>query len=158
MSTLFQAVISQSVAGQMLTVRDVSRFSAAEIRQTIAELVGADRIALADALSAAGLSLYPESEDILSISALLSEIKQDWTTAEQLLTQLLSVQGDQATAFTWRHLIRVLRCQCEPGKAMAMAKQAMAAYPDDAVLNDEFLALQELVSQQTPVAASAQLH
>jgi hypothetical protein len=158
MSTLFQAVISQSVSGQMLTVREVSRFTAAEIRQTIAELVGADHIALADALSAAGLSLYPDSEDILGISALLSEIKQDWTTAEQLLTQLLTQQGDQATPFTWRHLIRVLRCQCEPGKALAVAKQALTAYPDDTTLKDEFLALQELVSQQMPVEASTQMH
>jgi hypothetical protein len=158
MSTLFQAVISQSVSGQMLTVREVSRFTAAEIRQTIAELVGADHISLADALSAAGLSLYPDSEDILGISALLSEIKQDWATAELLLTQLLTQQGDQATPFTWRHLIRVLRCQCEPGKALVVAKQAMSAYPDDVTLNDEFLALQALVSQQLPVEASTQMH
>lgn len=158
MSTLFQAVVSQSVSGQMLTVREVSRFSAAEIRQTIAELVGADHMTLADALSAAGLSLYPKSEDILSISALLSEIKQDWITAEQLLTQLLAQQGNQATPFTWRHLIRVLRCQCEPGKALHAAQQAMEAHPADATLRDELLALQELVSSQVPMAASAQMH
>lgn len=158
MSTLFQAMLSQSVSGRLLTARDVSQFSAAEIRQTMADLVGANHVDLADALSAAGLSLYPESEDILAISALLAEIKQDWITAEQLLSQLLSQQGDQATSFTWRHLIRVLRCQCEPGKALQVANQAMAAFPDDAILHNEFLALQELVSDQVPVATSAHVH
>lgn len=158
MSTLFQAMLSQSVSGRLLTAREVSQFSAAEIRQTMADLVEANHVDLADALSAAGLSLYPESEDILAISALLAEIKQDWITAEQLLSQLLSQQGDQATSFTWRHLIRVLRCQCEPGKALQVAKQAMAAFPDDAILHDEFLALQELVSDQVPVATSAHVH
>jgi hypothetical protein len=34
----------------------------------------------------------------------------------------------------------------------------MAAHPTDATLLEEFLALQELVSAQVPVAASAQMH
>ena len=118
MTSLYQAVLSQAVSGQLLSVRDVSQFSAAEIRQTLADLVAADRIDLANALAAAGQSLYPESEDILAISALLAEIQQDWTTAEDMLRKLVETQGDAATPFTWRHLIRVLRCQCEPGKAL----------------------------------------
>jgi hypothetical protein len=158
MSTLLQAMLSQSVSGQFLTMREVSRFTAAEIRQTMADLVGSNHIELADALSAAGLSLYPESEDILAISALLAEIKLDWTTAEQLLTQLMNQQGQHTTPFTWHHLIRVLRCQCEPGKALLMAKKAISAYPEDEILSNEYLALQELVSDQMPVAAPTQLH
>lgn len=158
MSTLLKAMLSQSVPGQFLSMREVSQFTAAEIRQTMADLVSTNHIELADALSAAGLSLYPDSEDILAMSALLAEIKSDWITAEQLLTQLMTQQGQHTTPFTWRHLIRVLRCQCEPGKALLVAQQAMAAYPDDAHLSDEFLALQELVSEQMPVEASPQLH
>jgi hypothetical protein len=141
-----------------LTAREVSKFTAAEIRQTMADLVRTDRIDLADALSAAGLGLYPNSEDILAMSALLAEIKSDWVTAEELLTQLMSQQGQNTTPFTWRHLIRVLRCQCEPGKALLVAKQAMTAYPEDDILRDEFLSLQALVSEQMPVEASTQLH
>ena len=139
-------------------MRDVSQFSAAEIRQTLADLVAADRIDLANALAAAGQSLYPESEDILAISALLAEIQQDWTTAEDMLRKLVETQGDAATPFTWRHLIRVLRCQYEPGKALQIAQQAMLAHPADALLNDEFLALQELVSEQVPVETSTRMH
>ncbi len=158
MTSLYQAMLSQAVSGQMLSVRDVSQFSAAEIRQTLADLVAADRIDLANALAAAGQSLYPESEDILAISALLAEIQQDWTTAEDMLRKLVETQGDAASPFTWRHLIRVLRCQCEPGKALQAAQQAILAHPADAVLNDEFLALQELVSEQVPVETSTRMH
>ena len=158
MTSLYQAVLSQAVSGQLLSVRDVSQFSAAEIRQTLADLVAADRIDLANALAAAGQSLYPESEDILAISALLAEIQQDWTTAEDMLRKLVETQGDAATPFTWRHLIRVLRCQCEPGKALQVAQQAMLAHPADAVLNEEYLALQELVSAQVPVETSVRMH
>lgn len=158
MSPLYQAMLSQAVSGQTLSVRDVSRFSAAEIRQTMADLVATNRVELANALAAAGQSLYPESEDILAISALLAEIQQDWTVAEELLRKLLDTQGAAATPFTWRHLIRVLRCECEPGKALQVAQQAMQAHPTDTTLRDEFLALQELVSAQVPVAASARMH
>ena len=158
MTPLHQAMLTQAVSGQLLSVRDVSQFSAAEIRQTMADLVAANRIDLANALAAAGQSLYPESEDILAISALLAEIQQDWTTPEPMLRKLVDTQGAAATPFTWRHLIRVLRCQCEPGKALQVAHQAMLAHPTDTTLNDEFLALQELVSEQVPVAASTQMH
>lgn len=158
MSTLLNALLSQSVSGQLLTIREVSRFSAAEIRLTMAELVRTDHIDLADALSAAGLSLYPESEDILAISALLAEMKQDWNSAEQLLSQLIAQQGSNTTPMSWQHLIRVLRCQCEPGKALQMAKQGLAAHPEDEVLSAELLSLQALVSETMPVEASPQMH
>lgn len=158
MSNLLNAMLSQSESGQFLTIREVSKFTAAEIRQTMADLVRADHMDLADALSAAGLSLYPESEDILAISALLAEVKRDWATAEQLLTQLVTQQGQETTATTWLHLIRVLRSQCEPGRALLIATKAMAAHPADKSLHDEYLSLCELVSEHMPVAASAQLH
>lgn len=158
MSTLFEALLTQSHHGQSLTVREVSRFTATEIRQTIADLVGAQHMGLADALSAAGLSLYPKSEEILTISALLAEIKQDWTTAEQLPKQLIAQQGAQASPSSWRHLIRVMRCQCEPGQALHLAQKAMAAHPNDTVLQDEYRALQKLVSDQVPLPSSTRIH
>jgi hypothetical protein len=88
----------------------------------------------------------------------LAEIQQDWTSAEELLRKLVDTQGDAATPFTWRHLIRVLRCQCEPGKAMQAATQALAQHPQDALLREELASLQALVSDQLPVDASAQMH
>lgn len=158
MTSLYQAMLSQAVSGQLPSMRVVSQFSAAEIRQTLADLVAADRLDLANALADAGQSLYPDSEDILAICALLAEIQRDWTTAEDMLRQLVDKQGAATTPFTWRHLIRVMRCQYESGKALLVAKQAMTAYPDDETLRDEFLALQALVSEQMPLEASTQLH
>lgn len=158
MTPLYQAMLSQAIAGQLLSVREVSQFSAAEIRQTMADLVATDRVDLANALGAAGQSLYPDSEDILAMSALLSEIQQDWTSAEELLRKLVKTQGDAATPFTWRHLIRVLRCQCEPGKAMQAAQQALAQHPEDELLQEELASLQALVSNQMPLETSGQMH
>ena len=158
MTSLYQAMLSQAAFGQWLHPRDVSQFSAAEIRQAMAELVANERVELANALAAAGQSLYPESEDILAMSALLSEIQQDWTCAEEHLRKLVQVQGDTATPFTWRHLIRVLRCQCEPSKAIHAAQQALAHYPDDALLQEELLRLQALLTDRMTMTASVQMH
>lgn len=158
MTPLYQAMLSRAVSGQLLSVRDVSQFSAAEIRQTMADLVEANQMDLANALAAAGQSLYPESEDILAISALLAEVQQDWTSAEEFLRKLVELQGDSVTPMTWRHLIRVLRCQCEPSEAMQVAQQALALHPQDALLSEEFASLQELFSNQLPLNASKQMH
>ena len=158
MTPLYQAMMSQAIAGQLLSEREVSQFSAAEIRHTMADLVATDRVDLANALAAAGQSLYPDSEDILAMSALLSEIQQDWTSAEELLRKLVKTQGDAATPFTWRHLIRVLRCQCEPGKAMQAAQQALVQHPEDELLQEELASLQALASNQMPLETSGQMH
>ena len=158
MSMLLSDILSQSDTGQYLTRRQVSQFSAEEIRQTIASLVSGGRMDSADALSAAGLSLYPDSEDILAASALLSEIKLDWKTAEELLSHLMTVQGDKVKPVTWLHLVRVIRCQSEFGRALLKAKQALAACPNDPALQGELLSLQELISAETPDLATPHLH
>ncbi len=158
MSMLLSDILSQTDTGQYLTRRQVSQFSAEEIRQTIASLVSGGHMDLADALSAAGLSLYPDSEDILAISALLSEIKLDWKLAEELLSHLMMVQADKVKPMTWLHLIRVIRCQSEFGRALLKAKQAVASCPNDESLQDELLSLQELISAETPDLATPHLH
>lgn len=158
MTPLYQTLLSHGASGHALRVRDVSQFTAPEIRLTIAQLVGDDRMQLADSLSAAGLSLYPKSEDILAISALLAEINQEWDQAQALLCELIHYQGNGATPLTWRHLIRVLRCQCEHGKALDAARRALLAHPSDVLLHDELQTLQELVSYQVPVGESTLWH
>jgi len=62
MTSLYQAMLSQAAIGHMLSVRDVSKFSAAEIRQTMADLVAADQIPLANALAVHGGALRDEAE------------------------------------------------------------------------------------------------
>ena len=96
MNQLSHVLMSEAQFGRMLSDREVSRFSPAEIREAISDLVGQDRMDLANALGDAGMSLYPESEDILAMAALLAESRQDWTAAEEHLAQLLLKQGNDA--------------------------------------------------------------
>lgn len=149
MNHLSQALLSQAALGRMLSPREVSRFSPAEIRQAIAELVTQDKIDLASALCDAGLSLYPESEDVLAICALMAEMQQDWAGAQELLEKLIIVQNGVTHVATWQHLIRVLRCQCEPLNALQAIDLALQMHPDHPVLLAEQASLQALVTDST---------
>ena len=149
MSRLTDTLLSQAASGIKSIDGVVSEFTPAEIRRTIADLVARNELPLANALSDAGISLYPKNEDILAISALLAEIQQDWIQAEQLLQQLIDVQQQLSTPFAWRHLIRVQRCHFEHSKALHSAMQAVTHHPHDSDLADELASLQEMLTQQT---------
>ncbi len=139
------------IQGRLLSPREVSRFTPAEIREAISALVAEDRLNLAYPLGEAGLSLYPQSEDLLSINALLETLRPDWAKAEEYLRALIAVQQEGATQFTWQMLVRVLRCQAEPMKALQAAEQGIQRYPDSQELRAEYQGLRGLLQGATAV-------
>jgi hypothetical protein len=143
MSPLYEQLIAHAQNGRMLAPREVSRFSPPQIREAIALVVEQDRLPLAAALSEAGLSLYPSSEDVLSITALLCAVQGDWAQVETRLRELLDLQGASATCFSWRLLVRSLRCQLEHLRAFEAVQQALTHFPTDADLLAEQASLRE---------------
>ncbi len=158
MTSLTQALLSQTHWDMAPLQGTASNFQPNEIRQSIADLVQADQLAMADALSAAGLSLYPQSEDILAISALLAELRQEWILAGELLQELVQVQGMNCTATTWMHLVRVLRCQCEPAQAMQVLTQALEQHPHSPELQQEMDSLSAQFNPSQLVADGQHQH
>jgi hypothetical protein len=155
MSSLTETVLTQGTNNPQKLRHVATRFSPAEIRQAIADLVARDKLPLSNALSDAGLSLYPDSQDILGISALLAEIQHEWGTAETLLEHLIDVQGDATSAATWRHLIRVQRCDCEFGKALLSAEKAVALHPENEDLAVELRDLHAIFDRENLISAPA---
>ncbi len=146
MNALAQSLLSQAARGRMLSDRDLSEFSASEFREAIAALVSDNKIGLADALCEAGLALHPGDPQVLSMAALLANLHEDWTRAEDYLRELIAAQGDgHVTEFTWNMLTRVMRCQCEPLEAMSAVKTGLIYYPNSADLQREAAQLQELL-------------
>ena len=158
MTALTQALLAQAASGNLYIDREVSSFSPAEIRQTIADLVTQERMDLAHALVDAGLSLYPESEDVVSISALVAELRQDWGSAQALLQKLIALQGGHGTPFAWQHLVRVLRCQFENTQALAAAEQAVSLHPGQITLEQELQALREMHAEHQLLATPGHTH
>jgi hypothetical protein len=158
MTQLMQTLLSNAAYGRMLPEREISQFSAAQIRESIAELVRADNLALADALLDAGLSLYPDSEDILAIGALLAEVKVNWARAKVLMQRLMDLQGDQATPMVWMHWVRILRCNHDYHQALHDTARALKHYPEHTGLIEERASLLEMCESINPVQAVANSH
>ena len=75
MSQLVEALMKEASFGRMLSDSSVARFSPAEMREAIQELVSQDRLDMANALVDAGLAIHPESDDVLAIAALVSMVR-----------------------------------------------------------------------------------
>jgi hypothetical protein len=118
--------------------------SPTKIRQSIADLVGQDRLAEADLLSHEAQQRFPQSEDILVIRALVTQVRQDWPAASAALEKLIHLQGHAAQAVTWGQWVRVLRCQGDDARAMSVTAQGLANHPQDPQLLGEFNALQQV--------------
>jgi hypothetical protein len=143
MNALAQSLLSAGT-DHLTGLNMVSRFSSQDVREAISALVAQDKLALADALCEAGLSLHPGDENILSMAALMANLHQDWARSEQYLRELMAVQGSGATEFTWNLLVRVLRCQAEPIEALNTAKAGLMHYPESADLRREVAELEDM--------------
>lgn len=103
--------------------------SPVKIREWVAELFEQNHLSLAIALAEAGLALYPDSEDVLVIAALVAEVQQDWTHSRELLEQLIRVQSGNTPPEVWYHLARVLRCEGLHQRSWSVARKALLQHP-----------------------------
>ena len=127
----------------LLTIAS-QELSPTKIRQSIADLVGQNRLSEADSLSKEALQRFPQSEDILVIRALVTQVRQDWPAASTALEKLITLQGHAAQAVTWSQWVRVLRCMGDDARAMTAAAQGLATHPKHPELQEEFSALQRV--------------
>jgi hypothetical protein len=127
----------------------VSKYSPIEIRETISALVAEDRTDLAHALAEAGLSLFPDSEDVLAMAGLMAMLREDWVEAAAILNHLLEIQGDRAPLNTHLMFVRALRCALEPAAALSAVMLAHEQYPNHPELEREFHALSEVLGLAT---------
>lgn len=141
--SLIQELINQSAVGGMLNVSTIQRFSPAEIREAIQSLVATEQLELANALGDAGMSLYPHNQDILAITSLLAMMNQDWQLAVELIDELVEIQGATTPPFTYVMLVRALRCNLDPARALEVARQGLALYPQQVELLAEKLSLDD---------------
>jgi hypothetical protein len=155
--TLIQELMNQAAVGGLLSVQSIKRFSPAEIRETIQSLVATDQIELANALGDAGISIYPHSEDMLAITGLLAMMNQDWPLAVELIEELMAIQGEKTPPFTFVMLVRALRCNLDPARALQVARQGLALYPDQLELLAEKLSLDDF-SDTMMVSHAEQQH
>ena len=137
MQVQIQQTLRQFVDVQSLNLDEVSRFTPADFRTGIQWLLANDKVALAQALADAGLSLHPESEDVLAIAGLLAAAQQDWPLTIELLQDLRKVQQDQVQPMTYQMLARALFCHMDLPQARQVLEEGLRAWPADPTLLQE---------------------
>ncbi len=154
--TLIQELMNQAAVGGLLNTQAIKRFTPGEIREAIQSLVATEQFELANALGDAGMSLYPHSEDILAITSLLAMMNQDWPLAVELIDELIETQGANTPPFTYVMMVRALRCNLDPVRALQMARQGLANYPEQVELLAEKLSLDDFSDSMIPTAGMTQ--
>jgi hypothetical protein len=132
-----QLAMQDFISAQSLDRKEISRFTPEDFRHGVQWLVAQNQQDLAQALAEAGLSLYPNSEDILAISSLLAMTREDWPLAVELLEDLIDVQKDQTQPMTYQMLARSLACNLDLAQAHAVLDHALSIWPEDQVLLEE---------------------
>lgn len=126
--------------------------SPVKVREWVAELFEQNHLSLAIALAEAGLALYPDSEDVLVIAALVSEVQQDWHRAIEILEHLIKVQSGNTPSEVWHHLARTLRCDGQHDRAHAVAAKALLQHPS----SDELRQIAQELTSAFPSLLTAQ--
>ena len=134
------AMVEPSVASPGMSFSQ----KAQRIRFAAADLCRQGRLAEADLLTYEALQQYPDSEDILVMSALICEVRHDWSAAASVLERLLQVQGTLAPAASWSQYVRVLRCNGQFDAARQAALQALQHHPAHPALASELAQLEAM--------------
>ena len=132
-----QLAMQDFISAQSLDRKEISRFTPEDFRMGVQWLVAQKEHDLAQALAEAGLSLYPNSEDILAISGLLAMTREDWPLAIELLQDLVSLQKDRVQPMTCQMLARALACNLDIAEAHQVLDQAMKLWPNNPELEQE---------------------
>lgn len=152
MQVQIQQSLQQFVDVESVDLDEVSRFTPADFRTGIQWLLAHDKVELAQALADAGLSLHPDSEDVLAIAGLLAAAQQDWPLTIELLQDLRKVQQDQVQPMTYQMLARALFCNMELPQARWVLEEGLRAWPADPSLLQELLGMSES-THHLPVSA-----
>lgn len=147
--TLIETLLNPPLINGIPNTSVMKRFSPSEIRETIQSLVATEQLKLANAVGDAGLAIYPHSEDMLAITSLLAMMNEDWQLAIELMDELMGIQVNNTPSFTYVMMVRALRCNLDPGRALKVAKKGLAIYPDQVELLAEKLALDEFEEHST---------
>jgi hypothetical protein len=145
--TSLAAAYQAAMTGATCAPFSVARFTPAEIRTAMSELVASEQLLLADALGIAALSFYPHSEDVLATCALLAEVRQDWVEADGLLGRLIALNGMSASATTWLHWMRVIQCRHDTERALAVGELAVCEHPHDIPLQRTLAELSDIARE-----------
>ena len=153
--SLYTELMDQGVSHTNFQEALIKRFEPEEICITIKTLLAeTQHHDLARALGDAGLAIYPESEELLVINAMMAMLRQDWDTVFEHMKPLLTVRGERTTAVSYRILVQALMKRLDYSSAYSVVTEALSRYPEDEAMQSIHIQLLEwaerLDQQQRP--------
>ncbi len=145
MSQLAQLFIRQTESGLAPDQVPLRNFTPEQIRYAIQALMSEGRDALAYALGDAGIAMYPHDEEMLAITSLLSVVREDWPVAIELIAELIEMQGEKATSFSYLMLVRSLICNLDLHQALNFVILGLKNFPGNPDLELEYRSLLDLL-------------
>ena len=135
--SLYQHLIEQAQATPYFSQDMIKRFEPVEIRVTIqALLANQEHHNLAHALGDAGIALYPDNEDMLTVNGFLAVLRQDWSQVIEHLQVLLKIRGPRTDAATFHTLSIAMQKRMDFEAALEIASEGLIHHPSDAGLAD----------------------
>jgi phage pi2 protein 07 len=130
--SLYQHLIEQAQTTTFFTQDMIKRFEPLEIRVTIQALLASpEHHELAHALGDAGIALYPEDEDMLTVNGFLAVLRQDWAQVIEHLQPLLKVRAGRTDAATFHALCIALQKRMDFEAALNIASEGLIHHPED---------------------------
>jgi uncharacterized protein HemY len=119
------------------------------VRQAAVDLVARNQLSQAFSLVEGAVRQHPDSQELVSMLALISEARQDWAKASFYLERLVRLQGSGVTAETLSHWVRVLRCLGHMERAARLAGNALKMYPGHVMLESESQTLNSILAAKS---------
>jgi tetratricopeptide (TPR) repeat protein len=154
MNPNIQSLIFEATTGGLADGRTLSDYSPTDFREGIQLLVAEDNMEMAQALADAGISLYPNNEEIFAIAGLLAITRSDWPLAIELLQDLCDLQKEQVQPMTYQMLGRSLWCNLDLTEARQVIATGLKMYPG----NELLLAEQAEMSTAESVMPGSPIH
>lgn len=124
------------------------------VRQAAVDLVASNQLSQAFAVVEGAVRQHPDSQELVSLLALISEARHDWAKASFYLERLVRLQGSGVTAETLSHWVRVLRCLGHMERAARLAGNALKMYPGDVMLESESQTLNSILAAKSAQAGA----
>ncbi len=146
--SLYTELMSQGVNPMYFHEGLIKRFEPEEIRLTIQDLLEQpEHHDLARALGDAGLAIYPDSEDLLVINAMMAMLRLDWDQVFEHMKPLLTVRGERTTAASYRILVQALINRLDYSSASSVLTEGLSRYPEDEAMQSVHIQLLEWVER-----------
>ena len=142
--SLYSEITKQNIDFNVFEQLHIQRFTADEILQTIKGLMGQTQYKqLSRALGEAGLAIYPNDEELLTINSLMAMLDKNWDQVFEWMKTLIDLRGDKNSSSSYIIFTNALIHRLDYDSAWTTVNEALKKYPEKQELHKLHLKISE---------------